>query len=80
MMHNLKAKLSSRRFWTAIGGCLTAILVALNIDQLTVEQVAAIIAAIGTLMVYICGESAVDAERAAGEAAQAVKEESEAKE
>lgn len=56
-----------------MGGFVTAILVAFNIDQMTVEQVVAVVAAIGTLMVYIYGESAVDAERAANEAAQVAK-------
>ena len=60
-----KAKLSSRRFWTAIAGFVTSLLVALNVEQLTIEQVTAIVAAVGALMVYICGESVVDAERAA---------------
>ena len=60
---NWKQKLSSRKFWAAIVGFVTTVLTALNVNNLTVEQVAAIITACGTLMVYILGESIVDARR-----------------
>ena len=59
-----KAKLSSRRFWAALVGFLTAVLVACNLDSITVEQVAAIVTAGGVLIAYILGESAVDKARA----------------
>lgn len=63
MKINWKQKLSSRKFWAAIVGFVTAVLTALNVNNLTVEQVAAIITACGTMMVYILGESIVDANR-----------------
>ena len=59
-----KAKLSSRRFWAAVVGFITAVLVACNLDSITVEQVATIITAGGVLIAYILGESAVDKARA----------------
>lgn len=56
-----KRKLTSRKFWLAVIGFVTAILVAFNVDKLTVEQVAAIISAMGTLVAYIIGEGMTDA-------------------
>ena len=55
-----KAKLASRKFWAAVGGFVTAVLLAFNVGNLAVEQVAAIIAALGVLVAYILGESYVD--------------------
>ena len=56
-----KRKLTSRKFWLAVIGFVTAILVAFNVDKLTVEQVMAIISALGTLVAYIIGEGMRDA-------------------
>lgn len=56
-----KRKLTSRKFWVAVIGFVTAIMVALHIDQMTAEQVAAIISAMGTLVAYIIGEGLTDA-------------------
>ena len=63
MKINWKQKLTSRKFWAAIIGFVTAILIAFNVDSLTIEQVTAIISAFGTLTAYIIGESVVDAKR-----------------
>lgn len=56
-----KRKLTSRKFWLAVIGFVTALLVAFNVDKLTVEQVVAIISALGTLVAYIIGEGMTDA-------------------
>nr|DAJ93106.1 MAG TPA: holin [Caudoviricetes sp.] len=56
-----KRKLTSRKFWVAVGGFITAILVALHIDQMTIEQVTAIVSAMATLIAYIIGEGLTDA-------------------
>ncbi len=56
-----KRKLTSRKFWVAVIGFVTAVMVALHIDQMTAEQVAAIISAMGTLIAYIIGEGLTDA-------------------
>jgi len=56
-----KRKLTSRKFWVAVIGFVTAVMVALNIDKMTAEQVAAIISAMGTLVAYIIGEGMTDA-------------------
>lgn len=63
MKINWKQKLTSRKFWAAIIGFTTAILTALNIDNLTIEQVTAIITAAGVLVAYMFTEGLVDAAR-----------------
>lgn len=60
---NWKKKLSSRKFWMALSGFITTLMVAFKIDNLTVEQVVAIVGAMGTLVAYILGESYVDGKR-----------------
>lgn len=58
-----KQKLSSRKFWVALVGFITSILVAFNVPTLTVEQVTAIVMGGGTLIAYILSEGFVDAKR-----------------
>lgn len=58
-----RKKLSSRKFWAAVAGFATAVLVALNYSQLEIEQVAAIITGAGTLIAYIFAEGYVDGKR-----------------
>lgn len=60
---NWAQKLTSRKFWAAIIGFVTAILVIFNVDNLTIEQVGALITACSTLVAYIIGEGIVDAAR-----------------
>lgn len=62
-MINWKSKLTSRKFWVAVTGFVTAILTVYNIDQMTIEQVAGIISATSILIAYIIGEGLVDASR-----------------
>lgn len=57
---NWKRKLTSRKFWAAVVGFITAILIAFRIDNLTVEQVTAVISALGVLVAYILGEGLAD--------------------
>ena len=63
MKINWKQKLTSRKFWAAIIGFITAILVAFGVNDLTIEQIVALIAAASTLIAYIIGEGMVDAAR-----------------
>ena len=63
MKINWKQKLTSRKFWAAIIGFVTAILVAFGIPDLTIEQVVAVITAGATMIAYIIGEGMVDAAR-----------------
>lgn len=62
-MIDWKKKLSSRKFWAAVVGFVSAILIALNYTELQIEQVAAVITAGGVLVAYILGESYVDGKR-----------------
>ena len=55
-----RRKLTSRKFWVAIIGFSTAMLTVLNINSLTIEHVAAIISALGTLVSYISGGGMTD--------------------
>lgn len=60
---NWKQKLTSRKFWAAVTGFVTAIMIVLKIDNLTQEQVTGLIGAISVLVAYIVGEGLVDANR-----------------
>lgn len=60
---NWKEKLSSRKFWAAVVGFVSAILIALNYSEMEIEQVTAVVTAGGVLIAYILGESYVDANR-----------------
>lgn len=63
MKINWKQKLTSRKFWSAVIGFVTAILVALKIDNLTIEQVVSVVSATSILIAYIIGEGMVDSAR-----------------
>ena len=56
-----KRKLSSRKLWAAAAGFVTAICAAFGVDNMTAEQIAAVISALGILAAYIVGESVIDA-------------------
>ena len=58
-----KQKLTSRKFWAAVVGFVTPILIMFNVPDLTIEQVTAIITSGGALIAYIIGEGLVDASR-----------------
>lgn len=60
---NFVQKLTSRKFWAAVIGFVTSILVAFGVGDLAIEQVVAIITAASTLIAYIIGEGLVDAAR-----------------
>lgn len=63
MKINWKQKLTSRKFWAAVVGFVTAILVAFGVGDLEIEQVVTVITASATLIAYIIGEGMVDAAR-----------------
>lgn len=60
---NWKQKLTSRKFWAALIGFTTSMMVAFGVNDLTIEQVIAVITAASTLIAYIVGEGMVDAAR-----------------
>lgn len=53
-------KLTSRKFWVAVSGFVTALMVLMNVDALTQEHVIGLISATSVLIAYILGESYVD--------------------
>ena len=57
---NWKKKLSSRKFWAAISGVVISVMVAFNADAGSQEKVAGVIAATGTLAIYMLAESNTD--------------------
>jgi uncharacterized membrane protein len=63
MKINWKQKLTSRKFWAAIIGFVTSVLVAFGVGDLAIEQIVAIITAASTMIAYIIGEGMVDAAR-----------------
>lgn len=55
-----KRKLTSRKFWLAIVGFVTAILIYLNVDNGTAQQTASLIMAGASVIAYIIGEGLAD--------------------
>lgn len=60
---NWKQKLTSRKFWAAVTGFVTAVMIAFNVNNLTIEQVISVISACSVLIAYIIGEGMVDSAR-----------------
>jgi uncharacterized membrane protein len=58
-----RSKLTSRKFWMAIIGVVSAIGIAVNADPETIEKVAAVIMSGGVAIAYILGEGFIDKER-----------------
>ena len=57
---NWKKKLSSRKFWAAISGVVISVMVAFNADAGSQEKGAGVIAATGTLAIYMLAEGGAD--------------------
>lgn len=60
MSESIKRKLTSRKFWIAVTGFITAILVAFNVSENSIAQVSAIIMAFADIIVYVFSEAYVD--------------------
>ena len=58
---DLIRKLTSRKFWVALVGFITALLVAFNVDSGSVEQITSIIMSFASLIAYILAEGWTDA-------------------
>lgn len=67
-------KLTSRKFWAAVTGFVTALLLAFGVGENEITQVVGIVTAGATLIAYIVGEGMVDAARAKDETDSPVKE------
>lgn len=57
-------KLTSRKFWLAVIGFVTPLMIALGASESQITQVASIIMGGGVLIAYIVGEGLVDASHA----------------
>ena len=62
-MKEWKRKLASRKFWSAVVGFVLALCTAFGADDITTEQITAVITAAGVIVAYIFAESYVDAAR-----------------
>lgn len=58
-----KRKLTSRKFWAAIIGFVTALMMGFGMADTEISQVSSIIMAGATMISYIIGEGLVDANR-----------------
>ena len=56
-----KSKLTSRKFWMALTGLITGLLIAMHMDEHEVTQITGIIMAAGSVVAYIIGEGWADA-------------------
>lgn len=64
-MIDWKSKLTSRKFWAAICGFVTGVMLAFKVDAHTVETVSGVIMAGASVIAYIIGEGLIDAAGAA---------------
>lgn len=62
-----KRKLTSRKFWLALVGLATSLLVAFNVDENSIAQVTSIITAAASVVAYILAEGFVDGKSAEGD-------------
>ena len=67
MKISIKQKLSSRKFWCAVGAWLTSLLTAFNVTEHVIARTAIIVSGIGALAVYMLAEAYVDGRRAGAE-------------
>ena len=59
---NWKRKLTSRKFWLAVIGFVSPLLIAFGVSESTATQIAGIIMSGATCIAYILGEGMVDSE------------------
>ncbi|MBQ8738732.1 MAG: hypothetical protein IJZ04_09950 [Clostridia bacterium] len=76
-MKNFIRKLTSRKLWIAIIGFVSALGVIFGIDELRVEQICALIGALGTLVAYIFAEAITDAKCQNSDTAERIGEKAE---
>ena len=55
-----KKKLTSRKFWAAVIGFVTAVLTVFGVPEMTGEQVISLVSAASVLIAYIIAEGMVD--------------------
>ena len=62
-MVDWKRKLTSRRFWLAVVGLVSGLLMAFKVDAETVETISGVVMAAASVIAYSIGEGLVDASR-----------------
>lgn len=72
-----KRKLTSRKFWAAVVNFITQLLIALNMNENEVAQIAALVMAGAGVIAYIIGEGLADAANAPVQIAEAIQEDAE---
>jgi len=60
----LLQKIASRKFWALIAGLTGAVLMALNFDAGSTEQIVGIVTGAGTIFTYLLAEAITDSARA----------------
>ena len=63
-MIDWKSKLTSRKFWMAIVGFISGIMMAFKVDAQTVETISGVVMAGASVIAYIIGEGMADAAHA----------------
>ena len=63
-MIDWKRKLTSRKFWLAIIGLVSGLLMAFKVDGETVETISGVIMSAASVIAYIIGEGMADAANA----------------
>lgn len=58
---DIKRKLCSRKFWVAVVGLVTGLLLLFGVDKSEVEQIGGIVLTAGSIIAYILGEGIADA-------------------
>ncbi len=62
-----KRKLTSRKFWAAIIGFITALCAAFGLPEMTTGQIVSVVSAVSVLVAYIIGEGLTDAGHKGGD-------------
>ena len=63
-MIDWKSKLTSRKFWMAVVGFISGIMMAFKVDAQTVETISGVVMAGASVIAYIIGEGMADAAHA----------------
>lgn len=60
MQVDWKKKLTSRKFWFAVSGFVTGLLIAFKVDAETVETISGVIMSAASVIAYMIGEGLAD--------------------
>lgn len=71
------AKLTSRKFWMAVVGLITGLLLLFGVDNDTTEKIGGVVLTAGSIVAYILGEGMADAADAGADTYVEVKKEEE---